>query len=117
MKKIFTILAVISTLYFNAQTIIPDNSFGTSGIYSFSNQTTGNSIIESVIQPDGKIIVAGQRINGTNNSEVYVSRLNADGTLDTTFGINGFFTGYQNSSAYVCNLYVINDKIMIFYPD
>lgn len=117
MKKIFTTLAVISAIYFNAQTIIPDNTFGTSGIYSFVNQTTGDSIIESIIQPDGKIIVAGQRINGANNSEVYVSRLNSNGTLDTTFGVNGFFTGYQNSSSYATNLYYVNDKIVIFYPE
>ena len=117
MKKIFTTLAVISAIYFNAQTIIPDNTFGTSGIYSFVNQTTGDSIIESIIQPDGKIIVAGLRINGANNNEVYVSRLNSNGTLDTTFGVNGFFTGYQNSSAYATNLYYVNDKIVIFYPE
>ena len=67
MKKIFTTLAVFSAIYLNAQTIIPDNTFGTSGIYSFTNQTTGDSIIESIIQPDGKIIVAGQRINGARS--------------------------------------------------
>lgn len=117
MKKIFTSLAIISAIYFNAQTIISDNTFGASGIYSFANQTTGDSLIESIIQPDGKIIVAGQRINGANNYEVYVSRLNANGSLDTAFGVNGFFTGYQNTSAFATSLYYVNDKIVIFYPE
>lgn len=116
MKKILTILTVVSAVIFKAQNVITDNNFGNNGIYSFTNQTFGDSIIESVIQPDGKILVAGQRINGTNNSELFVARLNTDGTLDTSFATNGFYTEYQNTSAYDPHLYTVNDKILIFYP-
>ena len=47
------------------------------------------------LQPDGKIIVGGQwnLIGDTSGTNIYFTRLNADGTLDTTFhppaGLNG----------------------------
>ncbi len=39
----------------------------------------------TVIQPDGKIVVAGQSFNGVN-SDISLLRYNVDGTLDTSFG-------------------------------
>ncbi|HMS83318.1 MAG TPA: DUF4347 domain-containing protein, partial [Nitrospira sp.] len=42
----------------------------------------------SVVQPDGKIIAVGYASNGSNNDFALV-RYNADGTLDTSFGIGG----------------------------
>jgi hypothetical protein len=48
--------------------------------------TEGSGYVkETVMQPDGKIIVVGyfQRVNGTRASNL--TRLNADGTLDTSF--------------------------------
>jgi uncharacterized delta-60 repeat protein len=52
----------------------------------------------AVIQPDGKILLAGLSFNGTNN-EWAITRFNSDGSLDTSFGagtgrfITGFATG------------------------
>ncbi|MHC2283072.1 putative delta-60 repeat protein [Bradyrhizobium diazoefficiens] len=43
------------------------------------------------IQPDGKILVAGQSSNGSNTDFALV-RYNSDGSLDTTFGIGGTVT-------------------------
>ena len=42
-------------------------------------------VSKTVVQPDGKIIAIGyfQRVNGTRASSI--ARLNADGTLDTSF--------------------------------
>ena len=37
------------------------------------------------MQPDGKIVVAGYSLNGSNDDFALV-RYNADGSLDTTFG-------------------------------
>jgi uncharacterized delta-60 repeat protein len=60
---------------------------------------TGNDFAYSaVIQPDGKILLAGLSHNGVNN-EWAIARFNSDGSLDTTFGsgtgkfITGFATG------------------------
>ena len=46
---------------------------------------------DTVIQPDGKIIVAGYTHNGTD-LDFLITRYNADGTLDTTFGGGGSVT-------------------------
>jgi uncharacterized delta-60 repeat protein len=62
-----------------------DTTFGTKGLATVAiNQTVGSV----AIQPDGKIVVGGAA-NGPANSSFAVSRFNTDGSLDTTFGING----------------------------
>lgn len=54
---------------------------------------TGDDLgYSAVIQPDGKILLAGLSQNGTNN-EWAIARFNSDGSLDTSFGAgNGRFT-------------------------
>jgi len=42
-----------------------------------------------VLQPDGKIVVAGSAWNAAQNAKVGLVRYNADGTLDTTFNGTG----------------------------
>ncbi len=44
-----------------------------------------------VIQPDGKIIVAGNSFNGTDN-DFAVVRYNIDGSLDNSFSVDGIVT-------------------------
>ncbi|MFN9503447.1 MAG: hypothetical protein ACK57J_02635, partial [Rubrivivax sp.] len=52
----------------------------------------GADIARAVGQrPDGRILVAGERFNGSNTDIVLLSR-NADGTLDTSFGSGGRVT-------------------------
>jgi uncharacterized delta-60 repeat protein len=63
-----------------------DLSFGTGGkvTTSFSNgDDTGSDV---VIQPDGKIILAG---TDTNNTEFALVRYNSDGSPDNLFGTGG----------------------------
>ena len=45
-----------------------------------------------VIQPDGKIVAAGDAGLGSGNSRFAVARYNSDGTLDSTFGGDGKVT-------------------------
>lgn len=68
------------------QTGYIDSTFGVNGksIISFSSQDWCNT---ALILPDDKIIIAGQ-----NSSGMYVARLNSNGTIDSTFGINGINT-------------------------
>jgi uncharacterized delta-60 repeat protein len=67
---------------------------GLSPLRSFPGGTsTGNSVL---VQPDGKIVLAGTVVSGTTGS-FGLARFNADGTPDTTFGTGGdvatqFFT-------------------------
>jgi len=65
-----------------------DPTFGTGGLVS---QDFGGREYYGVaaLQPDGKIIIGGQR--ATNTYECILARLNPDGSLDTTFGApNGY---------------------------
>ncbi|MBL0046945.1 MAG: T9SS type A sorting domain-containing protein [Bacteroidetes bacterium] len=59
-----------------------DNSFGVNGKASF----VGEGYCESIaLQADGKILLAG---HGAGSPDFHLSRLNSNGTLDNSFGIN-----------------------------
>ena len=69
----------------------PDNTFGVAGVVSVDFGLENDYPYDVAVQPDGKIVVIGV-IDGpssTNDQAVGVTRLNADGTLDTTFNGNG----------------------------
>ena len=70
-----------------------DNSFGSGGkvitdLTSINFILTGNSV---AIQSDGKIVLGGRYFdNATSlNTSFSLARYNVNGSLDTTFGING----------------------------
>ncbi|MCP4900973.1 MAG: hypothetical protein GY906_28730, partial [bacterium] len=68
-----------------------DTSFSSDGLLTTaigSGDERGRSV---TLQSDGKILVAGNSHNGTNNDFALV-RYNADGTLDTSFSGDGFLT-------------------------
>ena len=65
-----------------------DNTFGSNGKYSnsFSDQDYLTGI---GVQSNGKIIICGYSDMDTSSWDIIVHRLNADGTLDNTFGNSG----------------------------
>jgi len=67
-----------------------DETFSVDGKLIISNAILPNEAYANAIalQPDGKIVVAGQAYNGTD-SDFAVIRLLSDGTMDNTFGTNG----------------------------
>ena len=67
-----------------------DPSFGTGGIVitSFGGADVASAV---VIQPDGKLVVAG-RTNIAGNTVFALARYNANGGLDPTFGTGGLVT-------------------------
>ncbi|MEO7660460.1 MAG: hypothetical protein ABIV48_12675 [Pyrinomonadaceae bacterium] len=67
-----------------------DTSFGTGGlaIHSFSTADTDEAL-SMVMQPDGKIVIAGCIRDGTPN-DFLVARFESNGSRDLTFGSNGF---------------------------
>lgn len=95
MKKIFTFLALILTFTTTAQDIIPDNTFGTDGFFTIEEFNDGTGNTTSTIQADGKIILLDQRTTSERVDELFIARLNADGTPDLSFADNGFFTDVQ----------------------
>jgi uncharacterized delta-60 repeat protein len=66
-----------------------DPSFGTAGrvVTSFAGRDSGASA--AVVQPDGKIVVAGTAGTLGGDNDFALVRYNADGTLDTMFGARG----------------------------
>ncbi len=70
-----------------------DSGFGTGGLKVIShgfNLSSGRAV---AVQPDGKIVIGGfaQRVSTSPKEEFEIDRLNADGSLDTSFN-NGFTT-------------------------
>ena len=66
----------------------PDSSFGTNGtvVTSLADDFRGFAV---VIQPNGKIVVGGQRNTGSLR-QFALLRVNPTGAIDTGFGANGF---------------------------
>jgi len=84
MKKIYITILFISQLTFG-QSLVLDSSFITGtgfNLWSGSGSITVNRVVQ---QPDNKIIVVGQYINYNGTTSNCITRLNADGTKDTTF--------------------------------
>ncbi|MCX7743161.1 MAG: T9SS type A sorting domain-containing protein [Flavobacteriales bacterium] len=74
----------------------PDSTFGVNGLYNF-NMIDGSPqyITDMVVLSNGKILIAGRAkdLNNNNGFEVgFVARLNSDGSLDNTFGVNAGYT-------------------------
>ena len=82
----------------------PDSTFGgtahgqpagtPAGTVAFTNDRVLQSIAKIVPIAGGKVVLAGQSQGTTTQEDAAVVRLNADGTLDTTFG--GSARGYTN---------------------
>jgi len=68
-----------------------DTTFGTGGIASTDFAGLADSANAVVIQPDGKIVVAGQAQNASG-TDLALARYNVDGSLDSTFGSGGKLT-------------------------
>jgi uncharacterized delta-60 repeat protein len=63
-----------------------DNQFGTGGVVHIGTVAFKDEANDVLVQPDGKIIVAGYLGQAGNSARVGVARLNANGTPDTGFG-------------------------------
>jgi uncharacterized delta-60 repeat protein len=85
-----------------------DTTFGSGGtvISDLTAQTEQEQPYAMLVQPDGKLLVAGKIYYGTGSHyEMFVVRYNTNGTLDTTFGSGGVFlidlgSSNINSEAY-----------------
>ena len=66
-----------------------DTTFGNGGkVIAPIGKISSDQAFTSAIQSDGKIVVAGRTYPGPN-LDYLLSRINPDGSLDTTFGQNG----------------------------
>ncbi|HEV7490476.1 MAG TPA: hypothetical protein VGO25_06690 [Rhodanobacteraceae bacterium] len=66
-----------------------DPSFGLGGMQRFA-ATAAHGAPAVAVQPDGRIVVCdADRHDFVTDDDVLIERFNADGSLDTTFGVNG----------------------------
>lgn len=98
-----------------AQPGVLDGSFGVGGKVSLDFYNENDEAKDVVIQPDGKIIIAG----GCNNNFINkfsLIRLNPDGSLDTDFGVGGKVEtqfGNSNISLAECVALQTDGKIVV----
>ena len=76
--------------------LLPDGTFDTEfGFLGFTNLTlgAGSWVLDLELQSDGKLLAAGVLdASGLEEGQYFVARLNANGTLDTTFDDDGWAT-------------------------
>lgn len=96
----------------------PDLSFGTDGYVRLPN-SDGFYAYSSELQPDGKVLIAGQAFRDQPGFDMFVTRVHPNGSLDTAFGNNGNFlldltVGKEWSTEVVHSLRFLSDgKIFI----
>jgi uncharacterized delta-60 repeat protein len=98
----FSISGNVRLARFNVDGSI-DTTFGTNGYVITTIVNESGPLNMMKLQSNGKILVTGfVSSNGGNNASYFdfcTARFNSDGTLDTSFGTNGYaITGFGNSS-------------------
>jgi uncharacterized delta-60 repeat protein len=78
-------IVLLASTYVMAQAGQLDTTFATKGIFAAPGERASNAVS---IQSDGKIVVAGTGVFNDAYSDMLL-RLNANGTLDTSFGSGG----------------------------
>lgn len=91
-----------------------DTLFGDKGVVLIDLPTAHEMVTKVLIQPDGKILVAGNAfyggfIIGGDSTAVFVGRLLPDGRIDSTFAHNGFL--YQRMEQY-CRASLLGDIVL-----
>lgn len=84
MKKIYIAILFI-TQFLAAQTLTIDSTFSTGTGFDLWSGFGSITVDKVLLQPDNKIIVVGQYINYNGTTSNCITRLNANGSKDTTF--------------------------------
>lgn len=93
-----------------------DPDFDGDGIATINFGDVGDYGYDMALQTDGRVIIVGKSFNGAND-DFALTRLNADGTLDTTFGTGGtgkVLTDFGSSNDVANAVAIMNDgKIVV----
>ena len=102
MKNAYTlVIFLLFAIVAQAQSGLLDTSFGTDGIVLTYNTGLDDAGKATVVQTDGKILVAGYYFADNSHYVGIVVRYNTDGSLDSTFANAGkfVFSEYSNLEA------------------
>jgi uncharacterized delta-60 repeat protein len=88
----------------NIARLNPDGTVDTNFLAAIELGTTDNSVVEDVaLQPDGKILLAGQFSSVDYQTRAYLARLNPDGSVDPAFNPGA------GPNSYVYSLALLSD--------
>ena len=91
-----------------------DPDFGTNGIVIVDFASDDDFAYSVKLQADGKIVMAGYAVNGSDIGDVALVRFNPDGTLDNSFGVAGkVISGFPNNDRASCMLVKPDGKIIV----
>lgn len=91
----------------------PVNGFGTSGLAMYDPKLGADDHGLSIVElASGKFLVAGTT-DGNTSRDVLLMRINADGTIDNTFGNNGYITYNVKDDDYIGEMKVANNLIYL----
>lgn len=91
-----------------------DSAFGTDGKVITAIDFNGVELTNIAVQSDGKIIIAGRVWDQLTESDFAAFRYLSDGTLDTSFGVNGIVTtDIKEEDAARCMAIQTDDKILL----
>ncbi len=89
MKKIILFTVILFSTSFFGQPGTIDPSFNSGDIGYWNGNLANNSIYTTSIQSDGKIIIGGEFNNYNQFDRNRITRLNTDGSIDTSFNASG----------------------------
>lgn len=92
---------------------IIDSAYGTNGLGYVEDVLVQGYFSDFACLPDGKTIVCGEKLIN-NKSHVFCWKLKTDGSLDSSYGVNGVYT--YNDTNYIYqpnNIAIQNDKVII----
>ena len=117
MKRLYFVVMLLASFGF-ATAQNPgdlDQTFGNNGILEVSPSASFNQARNFMVMPDGKIMVAGAARVGDNN-DMFLARLNPDGSYDTSFGDNGIFMHqyFANGESYCVDVEIAEDNQIFF---
>jgi hypothetical protein len=112
-KLLFTVFFILLMQNCFSQTVALDPTFGTGGKV-VNSSITDRQVIQ--LQSDGKI-VSCYLSNFSSSGNIHLTRFNSDGSIDTSFGVNGFVNTILFTEGGGFNMMKIqsNDKIVIIY--
>jgi len=87
----------VTQMCYDAEGLI-DSSFGVNGFSIDNNFVLGSTPPRLILQSDDKVIAIRQNITET---AIILARYNANGSLDTSFGTNGYLSLPSNRLVYV----------------
>lgn len=95
-----------------------DPTFGIGGVAVQSGDVRYQSVASVVLQPDGRLLVAGNvHRAGVNRRMFLVARFEPDGSLDRSFGEDGYAFGNGNTWEYGGQLSLQSDGTFLVFAD